>query len=501
MSAITLHPGDNRESLRRLIDAGVRVHSVVTDPPYGLTSVTKRFGGDKAAPAKFGSDGAFARVSAGFMNSRWDGTGIERDPEFWALIWDILLPGGYCLAFSSARTGHWQACAMEMAGFVMHPFFGWATGQGFPKAHNAAKAIDREIGCAGSFGAAKSEAHAGWIERGRMRGAEGAAENHEGWQRPWMEDAQAVSNAARHYIPGSPEAAQWQGWAYGAQSVKPALEPIYIGQKPFSEKNGALNLLRHGVGALNIDACRVDVTGERLGGGSEKAETAGSFNKVGWERPWQSDAAALEKHAGLVRGNVERATTLGRHPANLLHDGSPEVVAMFPDSKGQQARSTDANRSQVHTYGATSDNGKIYEPRNDSGSASRFFNSFPTSGDSGTDAEHPPLESLDADPLFYHAKATKADRAGSKHPTVKPIALMRWLVRLATPPGGTVLDPFAGSGTTGAAAQLEGFDCILMEAEAQFIADIRRRFGLTVDPFAELVGITTACDPFAELVG
>lgn len=477
-TTITLHPGDNRESLRRLIAAGVRVHSVVCDPPYGLVATTKRFGGDKAAPAKFGSDGAFARSSAGFMGSKWDGTGIERDPEFWALIWDILLPGGYCLAFSSARTGHWQACAMEMAGFVMHPFFGWTYGSGFPKAHNASKAIDRELGA----------------ERDRV-----AVNQTPGWQRnigntrPNMSDPNHTTVSE---IPASAAAAAWQGWAYGAQSMKPALEPIYVGQRPFSEKNGALNLLRHGVGALNIDGCRVahvTVEGGNLALNPHLRESISGGNG-GNIFPSEADR------------RVVTPSPLGRHPANLLHDGSPEVVAMFPDSKGQQARSTDANRSQVHTYGATSDNGKIYEPRNDSGSAARFFNSFPTPGESGTEGEHPPLESFDVDPLFYHAKATKADRAGSRHPTVKPIALMRWLVRLATPPGGTVLDPFGGSGTTGAAARAEGFDCILMEAEAQFIADIRRRFGLadpdaSADPFAELFDLTSAHDPFAELFG
>lgn len=414
MTEITLHEGDNRESLRRLISAGVRVHSVVTDPPYGLVSVTKRFGKDNAAPAKPGTDGAFQRASAGFMGSKWDGTGIERDPEFWRLIWDILLPGGYVVAFSGSRTGHRQACAMEDAGFIMHPMIGWVFGSGFPKAHNAAMAINRQLGVEGGRGEPKSAAHAGWIERGAMRADEG----HDGWQRPWMEDEAKVDAAARKYLPGSPEAAQWEGWAYGAQSLKPALEPIYVGQKPFSQKNGALNLMKHGVGAVNIDGCRTDT---------------------------------------------------GRHPANLLHDGSPEVVALFPDSKGQQARVTGSEPSSKtdNTYGEYPGRTPS-EPRGDSGSAARFFNSF------------------DPDPVSYHPKAGKADRAGSKHPTVKPIKLMEWLVTLVTPPGGTVLDPFAGSGTTGQAARNLGFNCILMEAEQQFIADIRNRFGMSQDSWDDL---------------
>ena len=147
MSNVTLHPGDNRVTLRRLIDEGVRVHSVVTDPPYGLVSIQKRFGKEGAKNARTeGNDGSFARLSGGFMGKAWDGSGIERDPEFWALIYEILLPGGYVFAFSGSRTGHWQACAMEMAGFVMHPMHGWVFGSGFPKAHNAARAVDRAMG-------------------------------------------------------------------------------------------------------------------------------------------------------------------------------------------------------------------------------------------------------------------------------------------------------------------------------------------------------------------
>ncbi len=152
MTEVTLYAGDNREHLRKLIDEGVRVHSVVTDPPYGLVSIQKRFGKEGAAPARTEkNDGSFARLSGGFMGMSWDSTGIERDPEFWKLIYDILLPGGYVFAFSGSRTGHWQACAMEMAGFIMHPMHGWANGSGFPKAHAADKAIDKMLGVEGDF--------------------------------------------------------------------------------------------------------------------------------------------------------------------------------------------------------------------------------------------------------------------------------------------------------------------------------------------------------------
>lgn len=150
------------------------------------------------------------------------------------------------------------------------------------------------------------------------------------------------------------------------------------------------------------------------------------------------------------------------------------VIAMFPESKGQQGdvRGTEKSHTgddNTHCYGEF---GRIPSPKrgDNGGSAARFFNSFPM-----TDADYADT------PIFYQAKATKADRAGSRHPTVKPVALMQWLCRLVTPPGGTVLDPFAGSGTTAEAARREGFDCLLMEAEDQFVADIRARFNLTTD--------------------
>ncbi len=444
MTTITLHEGDNREHLRRLIDQGVRVHAVVTDPPYGLTSIGKRFGADNAAPAKFGSDGAFARASKGFMGTKWDGTGIERDPEFWRLIHDILLPGGYVLAFSSPRTGHWQACAMETAGFVMHPFLGWLYGSGMPKAHSAAMAIDKSKGLKGGRGAPKSSAHAGWIERGRMRGGDDA-EGHEGWQRAWMADEAKVADNARIYIPACPEAEQWDGWFYGGQALKPALEPIYVGQKPFDGKTGPANFLKHGVGAINIAGCMV---------------------------PRLPDPG---------------------HPSNILHDGSEDVVALFPATPGQQGRVTGSEPSGKTNvvYGEFAERAQS-APRVATGTAAEFFNAF----------EWP--EIVECDPVMYHRKASKADKAGSDHPTGKPVALMRWLVRLVTPPGGIVLDPFAGSGSTAEAARQEGFDCLLMEGEPVFADDIRRRFALPgrtySSDFDDLLGGEPAPD-YSDLLG
>lgn len=382
---ITIIPGDNRATLRRLIDEGIRVHSVVTDPPYGLVSIQKRFGKDGAAAAKTeGNDGSFARLSGGFMGKAWDATGIERDPEFWRLIWEILLPGGYCFAFSGSRTGHWQACAMETAGFVMHPMHGWVFGQGFPKAHRA--------------------------------GVEG-----------------------------------WEGWAYGTQAQKPALEPIYLAQKPFSEKTGAENLLTHGVGAVNIDGCRVPVSDADSRDVGRKITRGQRLEGDGW------GMNGCSKQEG-----IQVVSAAGRHPANLMHDGSPEVVAVFPDSKGQRGDLS------AHASLRQSPNGIFGEmrpaldhpARNDSGSAARFFHAFPP----------------DTDPVIYQPKAGKVDRDGSKHPTVKPVALMQYLVRHITPPGGTVLDPFAGSGTTGEAALREGFDCLLMEAEPEYVEFLQQRF-------------------------
>lgn len=336
-----------------------------------------------------------------WSGNSWDGSGIERDPEFWRLIWEILLPGGFVFAFSGSRTGHRQACAMETAGFIMHPMTGWVYHSGMPKAHDAAKAIDKHLGVEGSV-----------VPQGNpiKRMIPGADQYNTG---SWIKDNGRTYQPGV-YMPGSDEALQWDGWAYGTATQKPALEPIYLGQKPFSEKTGAANLLKHGVGALNIDDCRV--------------------------------------------GEID-----GRWPANLILDGSDEVLSLFPDSKGQQG-DVKGTEPSGDIYGKF--NGRVpSEKRNDTGSSARFYHQFNIE------------TGLDIDPIICHPKAGKADRAGSLHPTVKPIALMQYLIRHITPPGGTVLDPFAGSGTTGEAAKREGFDCILMEAEPEYLEFLEKRFG------------------------
>lgn len=121
-------------------------HSIVTDPPYDLVSVVKRFGGKNAAPAKFGTDGAFQRQSAGFMGKQWDGTGVAFDPLTWSLAYDCLLPGGYLLAFGGTRTYHRMACAIEDAGFEIRDCVMWLYGTGFPKSHDVSKGIDKAAG-------------------------------------------------------------------------------------------------------------------------------------------------------------------------------------------------------------------------------------------------------------------------------------------------------------------------------------------------------------------
>jgi site-specific DNA-methyltransferase (adenine-specific) len=359
---VTLHGGDCRDVLKSIPDASI--DSVVTDPPYALVSIQKRFGkpGSAAVKVPEGGSGAYARASAGFMGKQWDTGETAFCDQFWSEVLRVLKPGGHVAAFSGTRTYHRMAVAIEDAGFEIRDQIGWAFGSGFPKSHNIGN----------GFGTA----------------------------------------------------------------LKPAWEPICLARKPLIG-TVANNVLEHGTGALNIDGCRIEaqgrpnreVTGDLSGGVTFRASGGGGSKAVG-------------------------TTDQGRWPANLIHDGSDEVVALFPEPHG-------AGAPRAASEGTHSGNtGMFYV----GGPAMRF-------GDSGSAAR-----------FFYTAKADAYDRLGSKHPTVKPIDLMQWLCRLITPPGGVVLDPFAGTGTTGEAVWREGMRAILIEREDEYQADIVRRMELAANP-------------------
>jgi DNA modification methylase len=413
---VTLFRGDCLEVLPTL--EADSIDSCVTDPPYHLTSIVKRFGSSNAAPAQHGTDGAYARASKGFMGKQWDGGDIAFRPEIWAEVLRVLKPGAHLLAFSSTRTYHRMACAIEDAGFEIRDQIGWCYGSGFPKSHDVSKGIDRLAG-------AERE-----VVGRHTQGFRAADSGIEGWRR------EAHKTNGDITAPATDAAIQWQGWG---TALKPAWEPICLARKPLSESSIAANVLKHGTGGINVDGCRVD-------GAPPKVTGRGLANKAWREAEGRSDISSE------IRAWDQPS---GRWPANLIHDGSEEVLAGFPDVDGGSGGIRERKVCKSD-FGIINDDGwqpkAVEQPSYaGSGSAARFF---------------------------YTAKADADDRLGSKHPTVKPLDLMQYLCRLITPSGGTVLDCFAGTGTTLEAAWREGFRSIGIEREPEYQADIVKRMGL-----------------------
>lgn len=433
-SEIELHHGDCLAVLRELPDASV--DAVVTDPPYGL----------------------------GFMGKAWD----ELPPgEDWAReCLRVLKPGGHLLAFGGTRAWHRLACAVEDAGFEVRDSIAWMYGNGFPKSLDVSKAIDKSNG----ENRARQLDFTAWMRStgitakqindatGSFMGshyltdkAQAAIATAEMFEliRPWLPEVperierlvaertgiewtdyikrpqlRQVRRAATGrmmqgeggYAFGEDFAetsaatdisAQWQGWG---TALKPAFEPIVVARKPLVG-TVAGNVLAHGTGALNVDACRIGSDGGR----------------------WPANVVLNESQAAVLDEQSGELTSGKMRPTHTI--ASREVF-------GQNA---DGGYMTMETYG-------------DSGGASRFF---------------------------YVAKADQSERVkvdGIAHPTVKPLNLMRWLVRLVTPPGGTVLEPFAGSGTTVEACLLEGFQCIAIERESDYLPLIESRIARRRDP-------------------
>lgn len=422
MVSVTVIHGDMLTELPKL--AASSLDACVCDPPYHLT--TGKRGGSGDASVNPNSPAGRSMISTGFMGKQWDGGDVAFRITTWNEVFAVLKPGAYLLAFGGTRTFHRMACAIEDAGFEIRDVLCWLYGSGFPKSLDVSKAIDATLLHGNSH--SRSLKLANESRPGESR--TGATLPNNGVM---SDDRRA--NVVRD-TPATPEAAQWQGWG---TALKPAYEPIIMARKPLAERTVAANVLRHGTGAINVDACRVEGTPE----------------------PTRYDPA-IHNHDGYRMNmtgadTAARAPGLGRFPANVVHDGSDEVEAAFAQfgervvGKGSVKRSSaaEANGNQGSAYGKESrPAGMRMAEHHDTGTASRFF---------------------------YTAKADAADRLQSKHPTVKPVDLMRWLVRMVTPPGGTVLDPFAGSGTTATAAMAEGFNAVLIEREEEYYKDILRR--------------------------
>jgi site-specific DNA-methyltransferase (adenine-specific) len=387
--AVTLYYGDCLDVLAQLPDASV--DSVVTDPPYGLD----------------------------FMGKHWDTGAVAFDTAVWGHCLRVLKPGGHLLAFGGTRTWHRLACAVEDAGFEIRDSIAWLYGSGFPKSLNVGKAIDSITG------ADREE-----VSGGRVAASLGNNRTLDGGK----------ANPNYAHTKGTSD---WEGWG---TALKPAFEPVVVGRKPLSG-TVAGNVLAHGVGALNVDGCRV--------GSDERTNRGMSSLGVMHDDDWKPREVS--------------STVAGRWPSNVVID--PETAEGIDRQSGgtptgDGALSMKYCEADSGDFGILNDDGWKPKPRmhpnyNDNGGASRFFPTF-----------------------RYQAKAPTDERPtanGIAHPTVKPLNLMRWLVRLVTPAGGLVLEPFAGSGTTAEACIHEHMRCIAIERESDYLPLIVARLSKPIE--------------------
>jgi site-specific DNA-methyltransferase (adenine-specific) len=382
---VILYAGDCIEVMRQMPEASV--DAIVTDPPYGLE----------------------------FMGRDWDGFGTPLGFQTWTESWAreafrILKPGGHLLAFAGTRTYHRMASGVEDAGFEIRDCIAWMYGSGFPKSLDVSKAIDRAAGA----------------ERERVVEYAGTSGSLTG---PRVNVIDAGD-------PITPAAAAAAGWG---TALKPAFEPVVVARRPLIGTVAA-NVLEHGTGALNIDACRI-----------ASPDGVPMFSQKG-------NPAANGIYGDGLNGSKslgQRDYESGRWPANIALDAT--AANILDEQSGEQKDGTTYLDNRTVDYDNTSyqirDNRTGTRGYGGGGGASRFF---------------------------YTAKASRHDRnagglADNTHPTVKPTELMRWLIRLVTPPGGIILDPFGGSGSTGLAARAENTRCILIEREPEYLHIIRDR--------------------------
>ena len=488
MTKATIIHGDCLEELKNLDDNSI--DAVICDPPYGLSNTKPAQVADVLKAWVTGDTVSVPAKRGGFMGADWDS--FVPPPAVWEECMRVLKPGGHMAVFAGARTQDLMGLSIRLAGFEIRDTLGWVYGSGMPKSMDVSKAIDKRGGnshLAKEIGKAIQEAREsrgltkGWCDEhfcggttnwswfeGRPAGIRPpSVETFNAIVNEWPElapYAEKVAEVEREVVgkhksglhtgpsglgghgeggavtaPATSEAQRWDGWG---TALKPAIEPIILARKPL-DGTVANNVLAHGVGGLNIDACRVpsdEVTGwggAGAGGGTWNSENMG-LGKDGDARPVQ-----------------------GRFPANVLLDehAAKEMDKQSGTSVSRVRKHRDSHEAKESTA-AYGDYGVAAYDRgtSDEGGASRFF------------------------PVFkYQAKAPKKERPvieredGTKiqHPTVKPLTLLEWLVELITPPNGTVLDPFAGSGTTLQAALNKGFQPIGIEQDADYIKLIEKR--------------------------
>lgn len=356
---------------------------------------------------------------SGFMGKDWDGTGIAFDPEFWREVYRVLKPGAHVVAFGGTRTYHRMACAIEDAGFEVRDSLHWVYTQGFPKSLDVSKAIDKAAGAERDVIAISNT------------GIAGGTGTHAG-----ADDSYGFKASFSITAPATPEAKQWSGWG---TALKPAHEPIVLARKPLAGTVAA-NVLQWGTGAVNVEGCRVGTNGGTKCVGPSSGKMGVTFN-------------------GSLNGQKYIDIDAGRWPPNVILSHCPDCgTTCIPGCAVDEMERQSASSRMFPCF--------RYEPKPSRGEREAGCEALPTrSGaeavarDEGSAGTHSPAA----------GSGRMAERIANVHPTVKSIDLMRWLCRLVTPPAGLVLDPFCGSGTTGCAAVLEGFQFLGMEREAEYV--------------------------------
>ena len=430
--------GSNLDILPTLPDNSV--DSIVTDPPYEL----------------------------GFMGKSWDSSGIAYSTELWTECLRVLKPGGHLLAFGGSRTWHRLAVAIEDSGFQVRDSIAWLYGSGFPKSLDISKAIDKAAGAEREVLTETVEDLFGEREATKTKTA--GIGTGDSYGKIVGERERVKSNSIDLTAPATPEAQQWEGWG---TALKPAFEPVVVARKPLIG-TVAENVLTHGTGGLNIDGSRIG-TIDNLNGGAYAAE--GKKRDDGW---------------GMQRGEAgEYEQPSGRWPSNVILD--PYTAELLDEQSGistGKVGMTGKTGTSNSVYGSYSQSAVTTEGTTDKGGASRFFYVAKASKRDRNEG----LEELEERNLSDRGSDGQRDKNSivtrhtvtkNFHPTVKPTDLMRYLIKLVTPPGGVVLDPFTGSGSTGKAAILEGFDFIGIELTEEYLPIIEGRLAHAEQQVAE----------------